>query len=235
MNFLGAAESLSEYGLSGAANMLGCGEAEILSVIQVETSGCGFLKDKRPAILFERHVFSRLTLGEYDVAHPEISSAAPGGYGAGGAHQYDRLAAAMALDENAALRSASWGIGQLMGFNAELVGYKVNGVRGMIAAFCDHEDAQLLAFARFCKVMGIDDELRSKDWAGFARRYNGPGYRGNRYDERLAAAYAAISGGRRPDLAVRAEQMRLLFAGLYDGAVDGILGPKTLAARMAAA
>src|SRR5204863_9082982 len=32
----------------------------------VETSGCGYLPDRRPKILFERHVFSRLTEHRYD-------------------------------------------------------------------------------------------------------------------------------------------------------------------------
>lgn len=31
--------------------------------------------------------------------------------------------------------------------------------------------------------------LQAKDWAEFARRYNGPAYKENRYDEKLAKAY----------------------------------------------
>jgi len=31
--------------------------------------------------------------------------------------------------------------------------------------------------------------LKSKDWAVFARRYNGPGYQANAYDKKLARAY----------------------------------------------
>ena len=31
--------------------------------------------------------------------------------------------------------------------------------------------------------------LQNKNWAEFARRYNGPAYAQNRYDEKLAEAY----------------------------------------------
>jgi hypothetical protein len=36
--------------------------------------------------------------------------------------------------------------------------------------------------------------LRDKDWAGFARRYNGPAYAENKYDEKLSAAYEKFLG-----------------------------------------
>ncbi|MEE8298899.1 MAG: N-acetylmuramidase domain-containing protein [Thermodesulfobacteriota bacterium] len=31
--------------------------------------------------------------------------------------------------------------------------------------------------------------LKKRDWANFARRYNGPGYKKNKYDEKLERAY----------------------------------------------
>jgi site-specific recombinase XerC len=31
--------------------------------------------------------------------------------------------------------------------------------------------------------------LHNNDWAGFAKRYNGPGYKKNKYDTKLASAY----------------------------------------------
>jgi len=33
------------------------------------------------------------------------------------------------------------------------------------------------------------EALRKKDWATFARRYNGPGYAKNSYDTKLKSAY----------------------------------------------
>lgn len=110
--FQGAATALSSDGLNRAAGNIGVHAPEVWTVLGVETSGCGFLPDRRPQILFERHIFHRLTGGQYDDG--QISNPTPGGYGAYGAHQYDRLALAITKDRNAALQSASWGIGQIM-------------------------------------------------------------------------------------------------------------------------
>jgi hypothetical protein len=43
--------------------------------------------------------------------------------------------------------------------------------------------------ARFIKAAGLQDELQNKNWAGFAKGYNGPGYAQNNYDGKLASAY----------------------------------------------
>src|SRR5271169_4112779 len=112
--FQGTAWALSTDGLGAVSQKLGVHAPEIWTVLAVETSGCGFLPDRRPKILFERHIFSRETNGQLDASNPDISDRTPGGYGADGAHQYDRLEQALILDRKAALRSTSWGIGQVM-------------------------------------------------------------------------------------------------------------------------
>src|SRR5487761_1895609 len=109
--FIGNAAPLDTAGFSAATGFLEIDAPTLWTVLSVETSGVGFLADRRPVILFERHIFSRETSGQYDQAHPDISNPLPGGYGPSGAHQYDRLASALALDPHAALMSASWGIG----------------------------------------------------------------------------------------------------------------------------
>jgi hypothetical protein len=55
MGFVGASEPLSEQGLSNALDLLKVGAAEIWTVVSVETRGCGYLPDRRPLILYERH------------------------------------------------------------------------------------------------------------------------------------------------------------------------------------
>ncbi len=72
--FKGAAEPLSQAGLSEALNILGVTPAAIWSVIAVETSGCGFLPDRRPKILFEHHIFHRQTGGHFDAVAPDLSN-----------------------------------------------------------------------------------------------------------------------------------------------------------------
>src|ERR1700704_2753875 len=119
--FQGTALALSSEGLAAVAGSLGVHAPEIWAVLAVETKGCGYLPDRRPQILYERHIFHRLTQGRFDDG--DVSDLTPGGYGSRGAQQYDRLAKAIERDRRAALQSASWGIGQIMGENYELAGF----------------------------------------------------------------------------------------------------------------
>jgi hypothetical protein len=175
---------LDAAGLEQAFDLIGVGVPELWAVLAVETTGCGFLPGRRPKILFERHIFSRETGRRYDESNPNLSNPRPGGYGGAGAHQYDRLEAAIALDRTAALRSTSWGIGQVMGFNAGMVGFA--DVEEMVTAMKVSEGAQLAAMARFLTATELDHALRTHDWPRFARGYNGPNYAINSYDTRLA-------------------------------------------------
>jgi hypothetical protein len=79
-----------------------------------------------------------------------------------------------------------------MGFNFALCGFK--SVEEFWAALGRSEGEQLNAFCSYVKSVGIDDELRNHDWAEFARRYNGPEYKKNQYDTKLANAYARFRG-----------------------------------------
>ncbi len=190
MEFSGAAIGLQRAELDTAAATLGVEPEALFAIPMVETLGVGFLHDGRPKLLFERHLFRSLTAGRFDAGHPEVSGP-PGGYGAAGAHQYDRLAEAIQLDREAALMSASWGLGQTLGRYHALAGYA--GVEAMVAAYVRSEAAQLDGLARFIAAdAALVKALRAKDWPGVARRYNGPDYGANRYDRRLAEAYARL-------------------------------------------
>jgi hypothetical protein len=201
------------------------------AVLSVETSGCGYLPDRRPQILFERHYFSRLTEGKYDASHPGISDPELGEYGKRGANQYTRLAEAMALDRSAALRSASWGIGQIMGANYGMCGCA--NVEEMVARMVDSESGQLACMAAFISAKGIAPALKSGDWATFANGYNGPKYKINAYDVKLLSAHTLYETHGCPDIDVRAAQMQLTYRGFAPGAIDGLIGQKTIAALAA--
>ena len=212
--------------MAAVAGRLGVNAVEVWTVLRVETSGCGFLPDRRPQILYERHIFHRLTGGRYDDG--EISHPAAGGYGRRGAHQYQRLAAAQARDRTAALQSASWGIGQILGANHRLAGFA--DVESMVTAMLESEDAQLEAMGNFLLAGGLETPLRAHDWIAFARGYNGPGYAVHHYDVRLADAYRGLAAGSLPNLAVRAAQLYLGYLGFAPGPVDGVWGSRTRAA-----
>jgi hypothetical protein len=235
--FSGPATPLDDTAIADAAKKLGCEVAAVRAVIDVESRG-GFLPDGRPKILFERHYFSRLTKGRFDASHPGISNGKWGGYGAAGGHQYDRLNEAAALDRDAALRSASWGLFQIMGDHCKTLGYA--DAEAFVAAMVSGEAAQLDAFVAFVKKNKLDDELIRHDWAGFARGYNGPAYRENRYDTKLAAAYAFHNNGSprtdsaRPTLRLGDKGDAVIeLQNLLGIKPDGDFGPKTKRAVIA--
>jgi hypothetical protein len=236
MNFAAKATPMTRQGLATALErlQLGAGESAALwSVFEVETSGVtqgfGFRADRRPQILFERHIFRKQTEGRFNASAPDLSGS-PGGYGLLSA-QYDRLERAIALATQAglgaepALRSASWGLGQVMGFNFAAAGYP--SAAAMVQAMVQGEDAQLLASVGFMVANRLDRALRARDWAGFARVYNGPAFAQNQYDIKLQQAYARFSSGSGPNLEVRAAQAALLALGFAPGKIDGVLGERT--------
>jgi len=224
LEFAGTATPLMESGMTQATQRLQVGRPEIWAVLKVETSGCGFLADRRPQILFERHIFHRETQGRFDATAPDISNPKGGGY-SGGAAEYERLARAIALDRRAALRSASWGIGQVMGFNAATVGFA--DVESMVTAMMASEDNQLQAMFQFVIANNLHAAIQQHDWTAFARGYNGANFAQNQYNDKLAAAFSRFSQAGVPNLRVRTAQMLLMYRRFDPGPIDGEMGNRT--------
>jgi len=188
---------ITEKAFNDSATLLGVEPATIKAVAEVESSGEGFLASGFPKILFEPHKFwqqlkargidpTKIT-GASDILYPVWGSKP---YGKNSA-QPERLERAIAINKDAALSSASWGKFQIMGFNFELAGFAT--LDAFVAAMHIDEDQHLHAFVNFVKNKNLVDELQRKDWAGFALGYNGSGYKENKYDEKLAAAYHKFS------------------------------------------
>lgn len=188
-----AAQGLIPLDFHAASETLGCDAAAIRAVAEIESGGrSGFLPDGRPKILFESHVFSRLTGGRYDQTHPDLSTRKWTRNYVGGAGEHERLARARQLDREAADQAASWGKFQILGRNHKSAGHET--VAAFVEAQCASEQAQLHAFVQFIINNDLCDELRDRDWASFARKYNGPGYAENRYDIKMAQAYERYLG-----------------------------------------
>ena len=184
----GNAKPIEDVDLPRIGGLIGVGEDEIHAVLDVESAGSGFDRQGRVKMLFEPHIFWRL-LGDgakraaaarQGLARPKWKRDYP-------KDSYPRLIAAMAIDEEIALQSASWGLGQIMGFNHAIAGYP--SARAMVAAFADDEDQHLTAMVKFITANKLDDALRRHDWAAFARGYNGAGFAKNGYDRKLKAAF----------------------------------------------
>lgn len=184
----GKAKRIEDIDLPRVGHMIGVGEDEVHAILDVESAGSGFDRKGRVKMLFEPHVFWRLLGKSADreyaarlgLAYPNWRRDYP-------KDSYPRLIKAMMVDPELALQSASWGLGQIMGFNHQAAGYA--SAADMVAAFADDEDQHLTAMIRFIQANKLDDELRRHDWAGFARGYNGPGFAKNGYDKKLKAAF----------------------------------------------
>lgn len=198
-SFAGPARRRTPAGMQHAADLIGCDLATIKAVIEVETRGSGFDSRSRPRILFEPHVFyrnlpaaKRKAATAAGLAYPNWKS---GAYGPESA-QYPRLAKAVEIDRTAALKACSWGLPQILGENFRAAGF--DSPDAMVDAFEEGEDEQLAAMADFVKANKLDGFLRKKQWAAFAKGYNGPGYKTNAYDKKLADAYRKHSATARP-------------------------------------
>lgn len=191
-NFKGAAKRLDDIDLPKLGARISVGEDELHAFLDVETRGTGFDSHGRPINLFEPHIFYRQLSGEKRArAVREGLAYQKWGTAPYPKDSYPRLLKAMSIDETAALKSASWGLGQILGSNHLAAGYAT--VQGMVTAFMEDEENHLAAAVNFIKANKLDDDLRRHDWAGFARGYNGPSYAKNRYDVKLAEAFAKWS------------------------------------------
>lgn len=182
----------------------------VSAVVQVEANGNGFLPDGRPKILFEGHVFWQqlekikhrpldyLTLRRYlekfgnvsDILYQKQTNE----FYVGGAGEWDRMARAHRIHNEAALMATSWGIFQIMGFNYAVCGFST--IHTFVGAMRDGYPGQLEAFGGFLIANNLIKPLQQKDWTTFARGYNGKGHakglpegHPDRYDSRMAAAY----------------------------------------------
>lgn len=178
-----------------AAATLGCERAAIQAVAMQEVGKRGAWDDPlgRPTILFERHLFAKHSGNRWNKSHPDISNPSAGGYGTY-ASQYRKLQRAAMLDESAALKAASWGAFQILGENFKDAGHV--SVEAFVDAMLVDEKAHLKAFAAFIAANpAMKKAIRAKNWADFARRYNGQDYAKNQYDTKIADHYRRLSQG----------------------------------------
>jgi hypothetical protein len=193
LGFKGAATPLGPDTVAAVARTIHVNPVHLAAVIAVETAGRPFDDQGRPAMLFEPHIFWRLLSKGSAVT---LATAVGEGlaYQNWGEHpypadSYPRLLRACELAETAALQSASWGLGQIMGGNFSMVGKP--SVQAMVRAAMDSAAEQVSQMADFIVTAGLRQALRDGDWAAFARGYNGPGYAENDYDGKLARYVAA--------------------------------------------
>ena len=174
-------------------NDFGIEPAALRAIISVESAGDAFW-NIGPVIRFEGHIFYRLLDGNKRIAAVEQGLASPtvGGVKNPSTAQgrYDLLSRARKIDSNAAIQATSWGLGQILGTNYKALGYSTPA---LFEADTHTYSGQLHQLMMFIKVNDLIKYLDKKDWASFAKAYNGPAYKKNAYDKKLATAYKKFS------------------------------------------
>jgi len=197
------------------AKALNTTPAVLAAVVKVECSGKGFNSDGSIVIRFENHIFwERWGKANKEKFQQHFAFSETKGWEGhqwrkkasdpwiachkSQASEHEVLAFAKSLAEEAALNSASYGAGQIMGFNHKAVGY--NTAKEMVAKFDEGIKPQLDAMIAFIKGnKKCSEGLKNKDYVKFAEGYNGIGkaaeYAGFIVD--AATAYAKVAKGKK--------------------------------------
>lgn len=188
-DFIRAVQVAAERFRVPAPNLLACIETESLGIVSCSIEHETGTTTREPIIRWEGHYFDkRLDPKTRTVARKRGLAAPKAGQIKNPAQQqarWDRLLLpAMKINEKAALESISIGVGQVMGAHWDKLGYP--SPQEMFANA--RSDGGINLMCLYCKRFGLIDELQRGDFAGFARGYNGPAYRANRYDSKMLAA-----------------------------------------------
>lgn len=164
------------------------------AVRQVESGGVGFEETREPKILFEAHVFSRLTNHKYDETHPKISSKLWNKkLYVGGRGEHRRLTKAVELNREAALQSASWGEFQVLGENWKMAGYP--SIQAFVNDAYAGPEGHFRMFLGYLEgKKGLIEAMQKKDEKETARLYNGEKYAENKYDVKIKEAFKTLGG-----------------------------------------
>lgn len=171
--------------------------AALLAVVEIESKGKPFeIDNKTPVFLFERHKFyEQLKKIKPDLLDEAVAQGLAIPQWSPGTQYKDMgtsskkmqvLQRARMIDRECADRACSWGLGQIMGFNAAKIGYLSAGQ--MVSDFASAYQ-QVIAMIRWIKLNKLDKALAARNWEAFARGYNGAGFKKNQYDVKLEAAY----------------------------------------------
>lgn len=234
-----------------SAARLGVEKEVLAAVALVESAGraLAMVKGKpEPVIRFEGHYFDRRLGGSERALARTLGLAAPVAGAvknpAGQEARWAMLEQAAAINRQAALESASYGVGQVMGAHWQWLGYP--SVEALVDDARSGLSGQMRLMERFIDKSGLSSALRQGNWAAFARGYNGPAFAKNGYDRKLAAAVERMRRRTAPDDAALPEPVadgavlrmgmkgeavadlqRLLTANGYLVETDGDFGRKT--------
>lgn len=210
--------------------------AALMAVAETEAGGQPFAVvngRKEPLIRFEGHYFDRRLDADDRARARKLGLSSPTAGAVKNptkqADRWDLLGRASAINPEAALESVSWGLGQVMGAHWKWLGYP--SVQDMVHSVRTNGIAgQVELMVRFIEKSGLAGALRARNWAVFAKGYNGPAYKKNAYDTKMRSAFARYADtapiAETSDRTVTKLQQRLVKHGFAID-VDGIRGKQT--------
>lgn len=184
--------TLTETDFEEVAAELGVEVAAIKAVVEIEAGRTheGFAAPGKPLINFDLSMFRRfatrrgVNLSKYSKSHSVVFASSRGSQ----TRAHRRLEAAKSINPHAAVEGTFWGMFQIGGFNWKKCG--AENIDDFVCRMSRSERDQLEMFASFISSTGLVKHLKTKNWAAFARGYNGPGYAKRSYHTRMALAYA---------------------------------------------
>lgn len=178
---------LSDEDFRLVAEKLDVEVAAIRAVVLIEAGKQmkGFWAPGVPVVNFDNATYSRFR--KKVKSKGEKGERVPTGLKGYALREWSQLVNARKVNVLAANMGTFWGMFQIGGFNYAKCGCE--SVDEFIRLMSYSELEQLELFAAFIRNGGMLEDLRNKNWAGFARKYNGAGYARRGYHTRMAAAY----------------------------------------------
>lgn len=181
-------KSLSDEDFKIVADELGVEIAAIKAVVLIEAGKKmeGFSAPGVPVINFDASMY-RQVAGKAKNKSGDKNAKVPSGLSGYALREWTQLTNARKSNWEGANMGTFWGMFQIGGFNYKLCG--CTDVKEFVDLMSQSEFAQLELFAQLIRNCGMLPDLQKKNWAGFARKYNGASYARRGYHTRMAAAY----------------------------------------------
>lgn len=181
-------DKLSDADFCKVAAELQVEVAVIKAVVEIEAGRQmkGFWAPGVPVVNFSRTLFAKYRKNGKGKGDP--TAKVPAGLSGYALKEWTQIVNARRQNSYAANVGAYWGMFQIGGFNYKTCGCE--SIDEFVRLMSYSELEQLELFATFITNSGMLGDLRSKNWAAFARKYNGPNYAKRGYHTKMAAAYA---------------------------------------------
>lgn len=178
---------LTDADFKKVAAELGVEIPAIKAVVLIEAGVAmkGFFAPGVPVVNFDRSMYNRFRVKTPNGG--QRKDKVPSGLSGYALSEWTQLVNARKVNAKAADMGTFWGMFQIGGFNYKMCG--CDDIDEFVRLMSYSELEQLELFAAFLRNTGMLDDLKARNWAAFARKYNGASYARRGYHTRMAEAY----------------------------------------------